>query len=70
MEPTERLDRLALSIMQELGSSATTVTEAAADQLVTGYIDAGVKAANEECVSRAAKVQASLNKYGCVVVNE
>ena len=48
MEPTDRIDSLAFSIMKELGSSATD------------YIEAGMKAANEECVSQAVKVQASL----------
>ena len=60
LEPTERLDRLALSIQQEIGSSATIVQEAVADSLVSAYIEQGIKAANEESVSRAAKVQVSL----------
>ena len=59
LEPTSNLDRLALSILQELGSSATTVEEATEDQLVLDYIQQGMKEVNEESVSRAAKVQAS-----------
>ena len=34
--------------------------EAVADSLVSAYIEQGIKAANEESVSRAAKVQVSL----------
>ena len=59
-DPTDGLDRLALSILQELGSSATTVQEAAGDPMVLDYIQRGMQDANEESVSRAAKVQASV----------
>ncbi len=49
-----------MSILQELGSSATTVEEAAADTRVLDYIQRSMQDANEESVSRAAKVQASI----------
>lgn len=55
--PTDNLDPLALSIMQEIGSTATTVSEAREDPLVKQYITDGMARANEESVSRAAKVQ-------------
>ena len=59
LRPTEQLDALALSILQELGSTATTTTEAAADPIITKYITDGMACANKECVSRATKIQAS-----------
>ena len=58
--PTDNLDPLALSIMQELGSKSTTVSEAREDALVKQYITEGMTRANQDSVSRAAKVQASL----------
>ena len=57
LHPTERLDALARAILQDLGSTATTIAEAAQDPIVTKYITDGMARANEECVSRAAKVQ-------------
>lgn len=57
LKPTEYLDRLALSILQDLGSTATTIAQAAADERVTKYIKDGLTQANDESVSRAAKVQ-------------
>ena len=55
--PTDNLDPLALSIMQEIGSAARTVSEAREDPLVKQYITSGMNKANEDSVSRAAKVQ-------------
>ena len=57
LNPTEQLDMLALSILQDLGSSSTTTTEAMNDPIVTKYISDGMARANSESVSRAAKVQ-------------
>ena len=45
--------------MQEIGSAARTVSEAREDPLVKQYITDGMNRANEESVSRAAKVQVS-----------
>ncbi len=55
--PSNRLDSLAVSIAQELGSNATTVEEAKEDPLIIRYIEEGMGKANEESISRAAKVQ-------------
>ena len=63
-EPTDQLDSLGLSIVQELGSTATTVSAAMKDPLVLSFIETGVMKANEDSVSRAAKVQV------CVCVRE
>ena len=60
--PSERLDSLALSIAQELGSNATTVEEAKEDPLIIRYTEDGLARANEESISRAAKVQVRLNQ--------
>lgn len=57
LHPTEQLDMLAQSILQDLGSNATTIAEATADPIVAKYITDGMAQANEESVSRAAKVQ-------------
>ena len=57
--PTDNLDPLALSIMQEIGSTVKTVSEAREDPLVNKYITDGMNKANEESVSRAARVQVS-----------
>jgi long-chain-fatty-acid--CoA ligase ACSBG len=54
--PTDTLDEKALSIMKEIGSSATTVAEARADEKVTAYLDAGLKRANGRATSRAQNV--------------
>ncbi len=54
---SNRLDSLAVSIAQELGSNATTVEEAKEDPLIIRYIEEGMDKANEESISRAAKVQ-------------
>ena len=55
--PSNRLDSLAMSIAQELGSNASTVEEAKEDPLIIRYIEEGLVKANEESISRAAKVQ-------------
>ena len=55
--PTDNLDPLALSIVQEIGSAARTVSEARDDPLVKQYITSGMNRANEDSVSRAAKIQ-------------
>ncbi|KAF4323802.1 hypothetical protein BBO99_00000979 [Phytophthora kernoviae] len=54
--PTDSLDEKALHIMQEIGSSATTVAEARADEKVKAYLDAGLKRANARATSRAQNV--------------
>ena len=59
LRPTEQLDALARSILQDLGSNATTVPEAMEDSIVEKYIRDGMAQANEASVSRAAKVQVS-----------
>ena len=57
LKPSEVLDSLALSIVSELGSTATTTREAMNDPIVVEYINNGMARANQESVSRAAKVQ-------------
>ncbi|CAI5710147.1 unnamed protein product [Peronospora destructor] len=54
--PTDTLDDKALSILKEIGSSATTVSEARADEKVKAYLDAGLKRANAHATSRAQNV--------------
>ncbi|KAG3125557.1 hypothetical protein PC128_g27339 [Phytophthora cactorum] len=39
-QPTDTLDEKALHVMKEIGSSATTVAEARADEKVKAYLDA------------------------------
>ncbi|CAH0479409.1 unnamed protein product [Peronospora belbahrii] len=51
--PTDTLDDKALSIMKEIGSSATTILDARADEKVKAYLDAGLKRANAHATSRA-----------------
>ncbi|KAG3050794.1 hypothetical protein PI124_g24055, partial [Phytophthora idaei] len=51
--PTDTLDEKALHVMKEIGSSATTVAEARADEKVEAYLDGGLKRANECALSRA-----------------
>jgi long-chain-fatty-acid--CoA ligase ACSBG len=55
-QPTDTLDEKALSVMKEIGSSATTVKEARADEKVKTYLDAGLKRANGRATSRAQNV--------------
>ncbi|KAG6956252.1 hypothetical protein JG687_00010710 [Phytophthora cactorum] len=52
-QPTDTLDEKALHVMKEIGSSATTVAEARADEKVKAYLDAGLKRANGRATSRA-----------------
>lgn len=59
LRPTNQLDMLARSILQDLGSTTTTVEDALVDPIITKYINDGMFRANEESVSRAAKVQVS-----------
>ncbi|KAG7399101.1 hypothetical protein PHYBOEH_009679 [Phytophthora boehmeriae] len=54
--PTDSLDEKALHVMKEIGSSATTVAEARADEKVKAYLDAGLKRANTHATSRAQNV--------------
>lgn len=54
--PTDKLDNKALSIMEEIGSSAKTVAEAKADEKVKKYLEAGMKRANAKATSRAQNV--------------
>ncbi|KAJ8524142.1 hypothetical protein ON010_g16976 [Phytophthora cinnamomi] len=54
--PTDALDEKALSIMKEIGSSATTVSEARADEKVKAYLDEGLKRANGRATSRAQNI--------------
>ncbi|TDH66334.1 hypothetical protein CCR75_005848 [Bremia lactucae] len=55
-QPTDILDAKALDVMKEIGSSATTVKEAKADEKVKTYLDAGLKRANARATSRAQNV--------------
>ncbi len=55
--PSNRLDSLALSIVQDLGSSASTVKEAIEDPLITTYVQDGITKGNEQAISRATRVQ-------------
>merc|ERR1712137_108743 len=55
-KPTDVLDEKALSIMKEIGCSATTSSEARADEKVKAYLDAGLKRANARATSRAQNV--------------
>lgn len=58
-KPTDVLDDKALTIMKEIGCSATTVSEARADEKVKEYLDAGLKRVNARATSRAQ----NLGKY-------
>lgn len=55
-QPTDKLDAKALTILKEIGSSATTVAEAKTDPKVKEYLDAGLKRANARATSRAQNV--------------
>jgi long-chain-fatty-acid--CoA ligase ACSBG len=57
--PTDKLDAKALSICREIGSTATTVSEAKACAKVKEYLDKGLKRANSRATSRAQ----NLGKY-------
>ncbi|CAM9855418.1 unnamed protein product [Chrysoparadoxa australica] len=56
-KPTNKLTSDALSNSKAMGSSATTVEEAAADDKWKAYLDGGLKKANEATTSRAQVVQ-------------
>jgi long-chain-fatty-acid--CoA ligase ACSBG len=59
-ETTVPLDKLtpdAIKILADIGSNATTVTEAIADEKVKAYITEAMGRANEAAVSRAQKFQ-------------
>ncbi len=49
--PTDRLAKDALFVGAQLGSSATTMTEVAADPLWAKYVDDGRKVANSKTTS-------------------
>ena len=55
--PSDRLDKVSLSVMASIGSKCTTVSEAREDPLVDQYIQQGMTRANERALSRAHKVQ-------------
>lgn len=55
--PTNKLDNVARKFAMEIGSSATTVEEAIADEKFQKYIAAGMKRSNEKSTSRAQRVQ-------------
>lgn len=57
LDPTDELDQLGLNALHQIGSQATTVSEAIADPLVERYIKQGMERANELSISRAACVQ-------------
>jgi long-chain-fatty-acid--CoA ligase ACSBG len=56
-EPTSELAPSALFIGEQIGSSAKTTQEAAADPLWTQYVTEGVKAVNARTTSRAQVIQ-------------
>jgi len=51
--PTDKLAADALFVSKQIGSAATTYTEAKADPLWKQYVDAGVKTANSKTTSNA-----------------
>jgi long-chain-fatty-acid--CoA ligase ACSBG len=55
--PTDALAKDALDIGKDIGSSATTMSEAAKDPKWNDYIDSGRKAANAKAISNAQAVQ-------------
>jgi long-chain-fatty-acid--CoA ligase ACSBG len=55
--PTDKLAADSLFFGKEIGSSATTLTEAAKDPIWKEYIDKGMKVANSKTTSRAQVVQ-------------
>ena len=57
--PSDRLDKIAMSVMTSIGSKSTTVSEAREDPLVKQHILQGMTRANERALSRAQKVQVS-----------
>ena len=57
--PSDRLDKIAMSVMTSIGSKSTTVSEAREDPLVKQHILQGMTRANERALSRAQKDQVS-----------
>ena len=55
--PSDRLDKVSLSVMASIGSKSATVSDAREDPLVDQYIQQGMMRANERALSRAHKVQ-------------
>ena len=55
--PSDRLDKVSLSVMASIGSKSATVSDAREDPLVDQYIQQGMMRANERALSRAQKVQ-------------
>ena len=55
--PTDKLSKDSLFVAQQIGSTATTYTEAKIDPLWTSYVDKGVKTANGKTTSNAQIVQ-------------
>jgi long-chain-fatty-acid--CoA ligase ACSBG len=55
--PLDELTADTIKILEGIGSTAKTVTEAAQDDKVKAYIEEGMQRANEAAVSRAQKVQ-------------
>ncbi|KAK1938242.1 Long-chain-fatty-acid--CoA ligase ACSBG2 [Phytophthora citrophthora] len=55
--PTDQLDKVALAVAKEIGSSATTVTEAQMCAKFQNHIEEGVARANAQATSRAQQVQ-------------
>ncbi len=55
--PTDTLDKDALHVGSEIGSSATTMSEASQDPLWIKYINDGMKAGNAKTTSNAQIVQ-------------
>jgi long-chain-fatty-acid--CoA ligase ACSBG len=55
--PTNQLDRTALKVGKEIGSTATTVEEAIACEKFQKYIADGMKRSNDASTSRAQRVQ-------------
>ena len=57
--PSDRLDKIAMSVMTSIGSKSTTVSEAREDPPVKQHILQGMTRANERALSRAQKVKVS-----------
>ncbi|KAI9993596.1 hypothetical protein PInf_015881 [Phytophthora infestans] len=55
--PTDRLDKVALAVAKEIGSDATTVSDAQSCEKFSQYISDGMKRANMRAASRAQHVQ-------------
>jgi long-subunit acyl-CoA synthetase (AMP-forming) len=55
--PSDVLDKDAVYIGSQIGSSASTLTEAAKDPKWKAYIDAGMKTANSKTTSNAQIIQ-------------